>query len=612
MQIFQRHVMQRRPDGGVGLLNLLDPGLMPYTTINGATLPPFDPAVASAAPTPGTAGYDQAILRFVRQHAPDTWQGQPVNFWTTFVNSVRLADAFPNGDGDASLLPALALEVWGIPTSQPAFDPNNRNFIYLRFQRGVMHYDATTGLTQGVLLADYFKSVLIGEKLPSDLDKAAKTSPHYKQYSRTAYRGLNRPDALPLTDLTNAFEPEGTTTGTQQPTTPPPSGSQNGGSAATTPPHTDSPVLSNASLRVGVQIGGAEHGRLTIRAANGELRAAAYPAVTLSNGRSLNFQKDLLPDGATFRITPVGDPALGDGRQLEVEYGLKGTAGRVKLVVTLLNDRPVVIAQVSASGLAADRSITGFRLFDSDAGGWLDIGPSATFLTSDGDLRRDTFEATRRSSEIVPGMPLLLNDGSRGRAFVLATLGSMDHAAAFTGRATTDGLAFTYEMTLPPADGRHAAASPYVYLEVTGAGDAGQVLGGFRKAIHGLYPTPKLPDWVRFQWTSTYAFTGGATESQIRQQIDLIAANFADLGPWSIVIDGDWYRADGRADADGRAVNTARFPSGMRALVDYAHLNGVRVILTVPGPYVDDTQQVGNVNGLRGLITQRRAWLTEI
>src|ERR1051326_8689781 len=36
VQIFQRIVVQLQPDGSVATLNLLDPGLMPYTRINGS------------------------------------------------------------------------------------------------------------------------------------------------------------------------------------------------------------------------------------------------------------------------------------------------------------------------------------------------------------------------------------------------------------------------------------------------------------------------------------------------------------------------------------------------------------------------------------------------
>ena len=58
--------------------------------------------------------------------------------------------------------PAVADQIWGAPTSRPAPDPANGNFIYQRFQRGIMHYDKGCGCTQGLLLADYVKALVAG------------------------------------------------------------------------------------------------------------------------------------------------------------------------------------------------------------------------------------------------------------------------------------------------------------------------------------------------------------------------------------------------------------------------------------------------------------------
>src|ERR687885_3073809 len=49
-QFFQRLVMQRCGNGGVGTLNLLDEGLLPYTEFNGSVVPAVDPAVKREAP----------------------------------------------------------------------------------------------------------------------------------------------------------------------------------------------------------------------------------------------------------------------------------------------------------------------------------------------------------------------------------------------------------------------------------------------------------------------------------------------------------------------------------------------------------------------------------
>ncbi len=102
----------------------------------------------------------------------------------------------------------LNLELWGLPTSKPAFDPSNGSFVYQRFQRGIMHYDAATGATQGLLLADYLKSIVTGKNLPIDLEGQAKESVFYRQYDSSKPGHLARPQELPGSDLTNAFEPE--------------------------------------------------------------------------------------------------------------------------------------------------------------------------------------------------------------------------------------------------------------------------------------------------------------------------------------------------------------------------------------------------------------------
>src|SRR5207248_2390976 len=52
-QFFQRAVMQQAPDGSVRLINLLDPGLLPFTSFNGAVVPGPDSSLTAAAPAPG-------------------------------------------------------------------------------------------------------------------------------------------------------------------------------------------------------------------------------------------------------------------------------------------------------------------------------------------------------------------------------------------------------------------------------------------------------------------------------------------------------------------------------------------------------------------------------
>ena len=209
-QVFQREILQQQPDGSVVMMNILDEGLMPYTAINGSTFPAPDQDVLKRQPQVGSPDYHAKALQFVKENAPDTWQGMKVNFYQTFSDSVRYEDALPDGNGDRALLPGFNLEVWGLPTSRPTPDPANGGFVYLRFQRGIMHFDAATGATQGLLLADYVKAILTLRDLPPDLAAQARNSRLYGQFDPRAERAVSRPRDLGGSDLTNAFKREAT------------------------------------------------------------------------------------------------------------------------------------------------------------------------------------------------------------------------------------------------------------------------------------------------------------------------------------------------------------------------------------------------------------------
>jgi hypothetical protein len=185
-QFFQRLVMQQCGTQGVGTLNLLDDGLMPYTRMNGSTFPAVDNTLTAATPKATDPAYASKILDFVRANTSDTFEGQPVNFQKTFFGTLTPEQARTD---DPNMLGLLALEIWGAPTSKPAYDPANRNFIYQRFQRGIMHFDKACGCTQGLLLADYLKALLTGDNLPGDLAAQAAGSPLLRAVTGTAPTG---------------------------------------------------------------------------------------------------------------------------------------------------------------------------------------------------------------------------------------------------------------------------------------------------------------------------------------------------------------------------------------------------------------------------------------
>jgi hypothetical protein len=198
VQFFQRQIMQKWADGSVHTLNLLDPELMPYTRINGSVFPDVDQALKDRTPSVGTPTYATDIVRFVQQNAPDQWNNLPVNYWQTFRTTV------PGSEGDA----LFNLDIWGAPISQPAYDPSNQSFVYGRWQRGIMHFDVGCNCTQGLLLADWFKTILTGQGLPGDLAGQAQNSRYLRQYNNAQPAGLNRPGELPGSDMRFAFERE--------------------------------------------------------------------------------------------------------------------------------------------------------------------------------------------------------------------------------------------------------------------------------------------------------------------------------------------------------------------------------------------------------------------
>jgi hypothetical protein len=208
VQIFQRQMLELSADGTVTPANILDPDVLPIDRIDGLNLPPTDPDLVASAPSPANPDYTTQAISYLSVYVPDEWNGLQVNFQTTFLNSVTCADAFGSDPCETSLLPAFALELWGLPTSLPTTDPLNQEFVYQRFQRGIMHFSRATGLTQGLLLGDWLKRVMIGVDLSADLGPAVRHSPFFAQYAPSRPLALDRPNDLPDSSLAQAFRAE--------------------------------------------------------------------------------------------------------------------------------------------------------------------------------------------------------------------------------------------------------------------------------------------------------------------------------------------------------------------------------------------------------------------
>jgi hypothetical protein len=209
VQLFQRQAIEVRADGSVGTLNLVDGDYLPLTAIAGPGLAP-DPAMVARVPVAGSPNYIQMVAMDLDTAAPNDWNGTPVRFGATFRSMVRCADLVGVAACDNSTLLSAANDLWGLPTGSPAVDPHSPDFVYLRFQRGVMVHSRQAGATQWLLLGELFKQVLLGRSLPPGILSQITASPlysrFYAQYDVQARDGVARPNELPNTSLAGAFQ----------------------------------------------------------------------------------------------------------------------------------------------------------------------------------------------------------------------------------------------------------------------------------------------------------------------------------------------------------------------------------------------------------------------
>ena len=113
--------------GFVGALLVVPQVSLAAGPLDGLTVPPPDPALQFVAPRPEQPNFEARAQAFADSVVPDTYGGQPVAFLQTFDD--------------------MGLDALGLPTSQPAADPNNPQFVYQRFQNCVLFYNGTEGST---------------------------------------------------------------------------------------------------------------------------------------------------------------------------------------------------------------------------------------------------------------------------------------------------------------------------------------------------------------------------------------------------------------------------------------------------------------------------------
>jgi len=88
---------------------------------------------------------------------------------------------------------------------------------------------------------------------------------------------------------------------------------------------------------------------------------------------------------------------------------------------------------------------------------------------------------------------------------------------------------------------------------------------------NGLVKTPPMG------WNSWNAFAGTIDETKIRQIADvMVQSGMRDAGYVYLNLDDNWMANPARDSSGNLRGDPTRFPSGMKALGDYIHANGLK------------------------------------
>ncbi len=393
-------------------------------------------------------------------------------------------------------------------------------------------------------------------------------------------------------------------------------------------------VLANRRLALAFGFGGPQHGTLTaVDPSSGTPMLQQADSAIAFAGGTLDLAGATEPASPdAFRLERFEDPVLGPGARARATLRVRDSPGAtIEVELALFDDRPAFTFQLTLAGAPAGAG-TPLRFDYFDAGDpALVVGEQAHYFADatyvrSGDLPDD---GLWRMVRLGLGKPAAVWGAARTdlpggpSGLVFAVLDEQRLPAWLTlrrdpGRATavagitqpllTPELSGGAASVAAPGAGGRPVAGPRLLVEATATDDLRAALADYRQVSSALYPPAPLPDWVRFQWGSWWVYGSGVDEEKLRRQIDFIAENLADLGPWHILIDAGWQDTGPAGSGDLGADSRARFPSGLRALVDYAHRRGLHVILFYSAAYAHDGTDQGEWLGLPGLIGSHPDW----
>lgn len=328
-------------------------------------------------------------------------------------------------------------------------------------------------------------------------------------------------------------------------------------------------------------------------------------SLMLEDGRSLDISTAARPAGQVA-LEPVEERGLGAGVRVQAPVWIEALALVAQVEITLFEDAPCFAYRLVLP--PGDHPITAIS-YRAES---IPLGRGeVTYLTDDAVVLQGVVPPEGTEVPIGHGKPLLLRGDSR--ALLMAALDPSDAPSSLWAKASAEGVAFQWRQRYSRADhGEGGSYPPRLLLRMVDDGDLARTFAPYRSLMQALYPPAPLPPWFRQQWISWYLYGMDIDEQKLISQIDYIAANLNDLGPWSILIDAGWYVAEGRPDSHWRNVDSAKFPSGLRSLVDYAHQRGIRIVLYFSASYLDDKVDQGNWLGLKGIVEQHPDWLARI
>jgi alpha-galactosidase len=117
---------------------------------------------------------------------------------------------------------------------------------------------------------------------------------------------------------------------------------------------------------------------------------------------------------------------------------------------------------------------------------------------------------------------------------------------------------------------------------------AGAVATTTTQAVAAQATAPVLSPTPYLGWNTYYGLGGDFTEDTIKSVADsLVSRGLAKAGYNIVWLDGGWQADQSRSDAGDLVPNPAKFPNGLKPVVDYIHSKGLKAgIYTDAGPYI--------------------------